>query len=128
MKILVMCQGGHVRSVALKYVLTYKYGHEALACGWESNSRETIEMLCAWADAIVIMQADMERHIPAHHHNTGTGRKLFCYDVGPDRFGNAFHPVLQQAIDGMIRQHGIFYTTHKIRDSARKIRERKHQQ
>jgi protein-tyrosine-phosphatase len=103
MKILTMCQGGHVRSVAAKYLLKYKYGHDVIACGWESNSEATRDMLCAWADYIVIMQTEFKQFIPSQYHS-----KLFAYDVGPDHYGNPFHPALQRSIDSMIKRHGLF--------------------
>lgn len=34
--------------------------------------------------------------------------KLFCYDVGEDRFGYAFHPELQIIVDNLIQKHGLF--------------------
>lgn len=104
-----MCQGGQVRSVGLKYRLTYHHGHEVLACGWESNSTETIEMLCKWADVIIIMQPQFEKYIPISHHTNDKGeRKLFCYDVGEDRFGSAFHSDLQNILETMIQKHKLF--------------------
>lgn len=109
MKILTMCAGGQVRSVGLKYRLTYHHGHEALACGQDSNSPETIEMLCEWADYIVVMTKEYEKFIPEKYHLKENGeRKLYCYDVGVDRYGYAFHPELQQMLEGMIQQHGLF--------------------
>ncbi len=104
-----MCQGGHVRSVGLKYLLRYKYGHDVIACGWEANTPETRAMLFSWADIIVIMEKHFLEHIPQEFHNKEDGsRKLFCYDVGPDRFMNPFHPELQQMLDEMIKQHKLF--------------------
>lgn len=109
LKIVTMCQGGQVRSVGLKFRLTYKHGHEVIACGWQSNTPETRAMLFKWADYIIIMQQGMDVHIPKEFHTTVDGRrKLFCFDVGPDNFGNPFHPRLQQMLDGMINAHGVF--------------------
>lgn len=108
MKVVTMCQGAHVRSVGLKYLLTYKYGHEAVACGWESNTPETRAMLYEWADVIVIMESNMEKYIPKEFHEKDGRRKLFCYDVGPDRYGNPFHPEMQKMLIGMIEKHGLF--------------------
>jgi len=114
-KVLTMCAGGHVRSVGLKYLLTYKYGHEALACGQDANSTETIDMLCQWADYVIVMEPDYAKQVPEKHHLKEDGsRKLFCYNVGPDRFGYAFHPELQEMLKGMIVQHGLF---NKLKDS-----------
>ena len=103
MKILTMCAGGNVRSVGLKYLLKYKYGHEALACGQDANSPETIEMLCSWADHIIAVTQDYIKFIPEKYHN-----KLHVYDIGVDRFGYAFHPELLGGFNKMIEEHGIF--------------------
>ncbi len=103
MKILTMCAGGNVRSVGLKYLLKYKYGHESLACGQDSNSAETIEMLCNWADYIIVVTNEYRKFSPEKDHN-----KMFCYDIGVDRFGYAFHPELLDGFDKMIVEHGVF--------------------
>lgn len=109
MNIVTQCQGGHVRSVALKYLLTYKYGHNVLACGWESNNKETREMLYDWADYIIILDKNMEQYVDKKFHFKEDGsRKLFCYHVGEDRFGNPFHPELQQMLIGIIEKHRLF--------------------
>jgi len=103
MKILTVCQGGQVRSVALKYRLTYVYGHEAIPCGVQSNSKDTIRMLCHWADWTIILQPEFKAWIPPEYHG-----KLFCYDVGADRWANPFHPELQAILDQLIKKHGKF--------------------
>lgn len=111
MKILTMCRGGHVRSVGLKYRLHYlvEEGHDVLACGWESNSQETREMLYDWADYIIVMSKEMAQYVSEKWHNKPDGtRKLFCYDVGEDRFMNPFHPELQKMLEGMVNSHGLF--------------------
>jgi predicted protein tyrosine phosphatase len=107
-KVVTMCQGGQVRSVGMKFLLSYKYGHDVIPCGWESNTLETREMLFKWADYIVIMQSNMEKYVPECYHNDGDRRKLYCFDVGEDRFGSAFHPELQKMLDSMIVKHGLF--------------------
>jgi predicted protein tyrosine phosphatase len=103
MKILTVCQGGHVRSVGLKYLLRYKYGHDVLACGWEANSQETRDMLCEWADKVILLDKDFEKYI-----NPKFKSKLFCYHVGNDIFGNPFHPVLLNILGCMIKAHKYF--------------------
>jgi hypothetical protein len=96
-----MCQGGHVRSVAVKFLLHYVFGgHDVLACGWQSNTEETRKMLFEWADLVVIMDKDFSKFVPPEFR-----KKLVCYHVGPDRFGSPFHPGLQKMLRGMITQH-----------------------
>lgn len=98
-----MCAGGCVRSVALKYLLKYKYGHEALACGQDANNAETIEMLCNWADYVIVLTKDYEKFVPEKYKS-----KMLCYDVGVDRFGYAFHPELMMLCDELVQKGGIF--------------------
>ena len=108
-RIVTMCQGGHVRSVALKYLLRYKFGgHDVIACGYEGNTDETRSMVFGWADVIVIMQSKFEKYVPVEFHEKDGKRRLFCYDVGEDRFMNPFHPELQSMLSAMIQNHGIF--------------------
>lgn len=102
-KILTMCAGGNVRSVGLKYLLKYKYGHESLACGQDANSTETIDMLCNWADYVIVLTEDYKKFVPEKYKE-----KLLCYDVGADRFGYAFHPELMSLCEKMIVEHGLF--------------------
>lgn len=101
MKVLTMCQGGNVRSVALGYLLKYFGGHDAVACSWEKNSPQTILMLCQWADKICVLQEEFKVYIPKRFWR----RKLVVVDVGPDRWGNSLHPelvmILAQKVDGV---------------------------
>lgn len=98
MKILTVCQGGNIRSVALACRLKSLHGHDALACSRESNSPETIKMLCTWADMVVVMEPEYADCIPMEFRG-----KLHICDVGPDRWGAAFRPELQD----LIAQKGI---------------------
>ena len=89
MKAVCLCQGGNTRSVACGFVLKYSYGIDAIACGWEKNSPQTLEMLFNWADHIFIMQKEFEHFVPVDYHP-----KLHVIDVGPDVWFNSLHPDL----------------------------------
>jgi hypothetical protein len=89
MKYLCVCDGGNVRSHALAYVLHDLKGHEAIAVGRIRVSAETMDMLCGWADRVVLMQPHMMESIPESHR-----RKVLVTDVGVDRFGIYIHPEL----------------------------------
>jgi hypothetical protein len=102
MKILAVCQGGHIRSVAAKFLLHYgqmgtPYGqgpmHDVLCCGWQSNSQETRNMLCEWANKIIVMDERFKQFIPSKYNN-----KLLVFHVGDDVFGAAFHPQLMNMV------------------------------
>ena len=84
------------RSVALGYVLKYGLGHDSIACSWEKNSPETIAMLCAWADRVIVVEGHMVEKIPQMFHV-----KLSVYDVGPDRWFNGLHPELIEILSEM---------------------------
>ena len=96
MKIVTICAGGQVRSVAAKAVLT-EQGHDVLAVGALNNSKQTVEMLCAWADKIIVM--DDALLVAAAEPG-----KLSYLNVGPDRWGNPFHPELQSLVREKIHQ------------------------
>ncbi len=92
-----MCQGGNSRSVALAYLLKYKYGVDALACSWEKNSEATRRMLFGWADKIFIMQAHFLEHVPAEFRT-----KTQVIDVGPDVWFNGLDPELVALCDELL--------------------------
>lgn len=88
-KYLCVCDGGNVRSHALAYILHDLLGHEAIAVGRIRISSITMDLMCIWADTIVIMQPHMQESIDEKYHN-----KLKCVDVGTDRYGIWIHPDL----------------------------------
>lgn len=95
-KFLCVCDGGNVRSVALAFELKHTHKQDAIAAGRWCASPDTLEMLCQWADVIVIMQPCMEESISPEYK-----AKLRCVDVGPDRYGVYIHPDLRdQTING----------------------------
>lgn len=83
-----------MRSHALAYVLHDMRGHEAIAVGRLRVSTETLEMLCLWADKIVVMQSHMAESIPLQY-----ATKTLAVDVGPDRFGIYIHPELLSMVE-----------------------------
>lgn len=88
-RILCVCAGGNVRSVALAYILKRIYNYDALSCGIKANSQYTLEYLYKWADRIVIMQDKFKVLIPNRFHP-----KIVTYDVGEDIWNDAKHPEL----------------------------------
>lgn len=94
LKYLCVCDGGNVRSQALAYVLHDIMGHEAIPVGRWRVSKETMNMMCKWADKIIIMQPHMEESIEKKFK-----KKLLCIDVGIDRFGVYVHPELLQIVN-----------------------------
>ncbi len=88
-KFLCICDGGNVRSQAMVVALKELHRQEAIAIGRWRVSPLTMEMLCSWADKIIVMQPHMVESVPAQFHG-----KTVCVDVGEDRFGIQVHPEL----------------------------------
>lgn len=90
MKFLCICEGGNVRSVSLAFLLK-SAGQDALAASARFTSPATLAMLWDWAEHVIVMSPEIVAMIPAA---VLQGRRLAVVDVGPDRFGSAFHPEL----------------------------------
>ncbi len=94
MKILCICKGGNVRSVALAQMLKEAKSPrvDPLAASAKHNDRDTLGMLFAWADRVALLSEDVRKYLPDEfkHH-----RKLVLVEVGRDRFGRASHPELR---------------------------------
>jgi hypothetical protein len=73
--------------------MKYRYGEDALACSWEKNTAETLDMLFRWADKIIVLQAEFSQYVPEEF-----AQKLFVVDVGPDVWANGLHPDLLQLL------------------------------
>jgi len=80
-RVLCVCQGGNCRSVHLAYLLKYRYGVDALAVGFEKNSQETLNLLCQWADAIIVVEGKYRDNIADEWFE-----KVHVMDVGEDQW------------------------------------------
>jgi predicted protein tyrosine phosphatase len=94
MKYLCVCEGGRVRSGAMAWALK-DVGQDSLAVGWLATSAETLELLCKWADAIVVMQPVFIDKLQAKMApGTLDLRKILIVDVGLDVYGTPTHDAL----------------------------------
>ena len=91
-RFLCVCQNGNNRSVFLAFRLK-RHGYEALAAGWNSTSTETFNMLCNWADRVVVMEQNFISKIPVQYQF-----KVEVIDVGPDKWGPKCHPELRNLV------------------------------
>lgn len=80
-RFLCVCQKGCNRSVFMVYRLK-RHGHSAIPVGWYTEDAETLDMLCEWADCIVVMQEEFRVRIHSRFHY-----KVVVVDVGPDKWG-----------------------------------------
>ena len=100
-KVVCCCSWGQVRSVATRKILFEKYGMDnVLACGIDRNGTETLDMLFAWADVIVVAgEQRLADKVPSQWFH-----KLIHFDIGEDRWGNAFSESLANRLMPMVKQ------------------------
>ena len=96
-RFLCVCQDGNVRSVGLAYRLHNLEGHEAVPVGWNRLTRASLDIFCAWADYIVVMQAEYVEKIHESFHP-----KVRICDVGPDRYGRHNKGELQAQLEPVV--------------------------
>lgn len=85
MKILCLCSGGNIRSVATSYLLKHtRAGHDVLAAGVHTSSKETLEMLCNWAETILICGNHLAGMVPGPYQS-----KIRQLGIGEDIWGAA---------------------------------------
>lgn len=92
--VLVLCQGGNVRSAAAAFLLRYKYGIDAVSASLECNSPDTLDLLYAWANYVLIMDERLMQYVPEEWEKH---RVRLCA-VGPDHFGDPFRMDLLQKV------------------------------
>jgi hypothetical protein len=97
MKFLVICAGGNVRSRAFVHYLMYDLGQDALSASHDKQSEATLNMLCDWADRIVVVQPEYAARIRPTHRS-----KVKVMDVGPDNYGSCWHFLLQAKMRPMM--------------------------
>lgn len=95
MKILVLCNHGNVRSVALKYLIQRLYDHDVLAAGVEENSFDTLEMLFKWAEKVISLTPEANDSVIASSHSP---KDRHFIDIGKDVWNNPFAQELQHKL------------------------------
>lgn len=92
-RILTVCRWGLVRSVALREILIREVGADAIAIGLEKNSDATIEMLCGWADIVVVATPHL---LECRRASLLPPGKTVVLSLGADVWQAARHSELQQ--------------------------------
>ena len=114
-KILAVCIGGTVRSVAIKDVLNGTGKWDGLAASAISQTPETMKMLCDWAEVIVpVENKDLIHGTCSYPHqekwaacvmwNPEYDNKRHVIDIGPDVWANARHPALSEIVRSRVRE------------------------
>lgn len=107
-KILTVCNGGRVRSVALAEALRNK-GCEAINASTYWFAPETMRMLCEWADIIAPVQVQDPEYEPAYDRTLWRTNiiweyrdKIAQFPIGQDIYGKPQDPRLKSLIEGYI--------------------------
>ncbi|MEK6881919.1 MAG: hypothetical protein AABY22_20035 [Nanoarchaeota archaeon] len=124
MKILCLCNHGNVRSACLAREIKDLNGacqplneqtfidyiqnfakYQSIAIGAHANSKETIKILCDWADKVV----DLSDNIPTIQNFLVqlAGSKYERFDIGGDRWGNPFADELRNICQQKIKEWGF---------------------
>lgn len=99
--IITVCRQGLVRSAAMADVLKMHFEPvDVLAVGHFANSRATIDMLCEWADIIILMEQHYTEHIGLQFRS-----KIAVCDVGRDNYHNSRHRGLIDFCWNWLRQN-----------------------
>lgn len=109
LKIVCVCRGGNVRSVAMKRILHRYLGHETLAVGIDNNGEECLRMLYGWADFIIVTHKAFAERIPAEF-----ATKVQTFHIGLDVWGNSFHPELQGIVVDVLNANPLFHFGRKL--------------
>lgn len=110
-RVLCLCEGGNVRSVALAAELK-ALGKDAIAAGLRRNSANTIALLIDWADTVVLMSEDLlPRWTPFHASAKAAGKGVMIVEVGPDLYGRANHPDLKAVVKPTVREWHVHHWT-----------------
>ncbi len=92
-RFLTVCEGGAVRSVSLATVLRWDFQQDAIPLSAAKNGPEAVDLLCEWADYIVLMQPTFETVVPKKY-----SAKIRVLDVGPDIWFNPMDNRLRQIV------------------------------
>ena len=91
-KILTVCSQGLMRSVALADVLKLHFEPVdviPIGSAKNANSAETLQMLCDWADHIVLMEPHYQQRLEQRMEvaNLQDEYRIHVCNVGPDTYG-----------------------------------------
>lgn len=100
MKILTVCHGGSCRSIAAAYLLKYQLGFpDTVSMGVKVNSPETQNMLCRWADKIIVTgEEEILQKIPRQFQE-----KTDWLDIGPDIWHNPMNQGLLNKLYPLVK-------------------------
>lgn len=101
MKILCVCNYGSNRSVHLASLLK-KMGHDCLAAGVDKNALDTLNMLCNWAEVIIVTDVPHLEEIKKYCIDQ---TKIKLCNVGPDKYTRPMNQELKGQIQWWIEDN-----------------------
>jgi hypothetical protein len=103
LKVVTVCAQGLNRSVVARWLLQHA-GHEVIPVGLDRTSAETLAMLYAWADRIVVLDARLCARVEC----ACECEKMVVWDVGPDVYPQHYHPELVRRLRAFpaLTEHG----------------------
>lgn len=107
MKILVLCDQGNNRSVMLAHHLKY-WGHDVIPAGLKTNSTGTVEMLCNWADRVILTE-ESQLTEPVLARDLRTQRIVQLWNIGPDNYPRPFNKELLAIVRRLMEEHKTEY-------------------
>ena len=102
-KILCVCNKGKVRSIATKYCLNRRGYNDVLTVGGEIVSLLTMDMLCKWADVILLAKPS---HIDFVTNNNLTKINK-DFTIGEDTYGTPVNLLLEEIINKQLDKIGL---------------------
>ena len=105
MKILCICAEGNSRSVGTRFILNQLGNFDVLACGINRNKPETVNILCEWADKILLAEKIMIYQLPDNKEIRDKVIKEF--EIGGDRWANPLHPDLHKFVREALKKVGF---------------------
>lgn len=93
LKILCICNQGNSRSVGVRRRLNRRGYTNVIAIGGANTSEETMNMLCNWADVILLAK-------PTHSRFVLVGSEKIHpeFTIGEDNWNNPMHEELQKIV------------------------------
>jgi len=102
-KILCVCREGNVRSVATKRRLNRRKYFNVVAVGIAASTPELKNMLCSWADIILIAEPHHIKGLP----DIAAKKINNDFTIGADVWSNFNNPELQELIKHQLNKIGL---------------------
>ena len=101
-RILCICQNGNCRSVGIRYCLKKRGYKNVIATGWNNTSSETLEMLCDWADKILVAKSQHGDMLPS-----GKEKVDAQFTIGDDKWLNPMNKELHEIVNKQLDLTGL---------------------